>query len=488
MQFDKRLINFFLWLASAIVASYFLPEFVKTPFYIFMLIRYFQSKDEAMWFTFFLVFSDGFWGFFNNYEIVLSVIPGLPPIEIAHFYIALALVKASKNGPLPQPLFIRSFYVTLLIYLVFLIAQGQLLGLNPALNVQFRMIKFIFPLTLLYSIPRLFRTEEEYYGIFKYMFPLAFAALFAQVFTITTGQTPSQFLGVQRDFWFTVDVSKGKTYRGFYSTLVVLMTFFGAMHLLANKNKTYNTVYMFAVLAADLMVAILSATRGWLLGLGMGLIFFLLFVLRLPTKQVVRIGGATVALIVGLMMIPVVNQQLTNAMLRFTTLEKLAHGDVSAGGTLERLDKRSPRVMNKWSETPLTGWGFSDTFFEYHDFHVGNQTILLHSGIIGAILMAGFFIFFHVKLILLSVGLPRGHPAKQALLVFPVFFPGWFLIHSTSGQQFAYYLNPGNALFTAAYFGLGALVFQSAFKKQPKEPYHQFKNTVDQPQTPTLTQ
>ncbi|MCB0530680.1 MAG: O-antigen ligase family protein [Lewinellaceae bacterium] len=479
----KRLLEFFIWLGASILATYYVPEIIRTGFYILLLVAYFRSKNEAMFLALFLVLNDGFWGFFNNYEVVLGIIPGLPPIEIGHLYIALTIVKAAKRTFEPPPLFYKAFMLTLAVYVVFLVVQGHMLGLAPQMNIRFRVVKHIFPLMLFYSIPRLFPTERDYREIFFYIFPMAFAALFAQVFTITTGTTPSQFLGVHRDFWFTVDVNKGKTYRGFYSTGVILISFFGAMYYLAHKEKSFNFIYLFAILAANFLSVFLSATRGWLLGLGFPLILFLIFVLKLSAQNLAKIGVTTIVLTGGLMLIPVVGKQFTNAVLRFTTLEKLAAGDVTAGGTLERLDKRAPPVVDKWEESPLTGWGFSDDFMEVQDFHVGNQNILMHSGILGGLLMLMFFIYYHFKLFARSRILPKDNPLREALLVFVVFFPGWFMIHSSSGQHFAYYLDPNNAMIQAIYFTLGGVAYKTTLPKKKRRQFQYTDTETSEPET-----
>lgn len=125
--------------------------------------------------------------------------------------------------------------------------------------------------------------------------------------------------------------------------------------------------------------------------------------------------------------------------------------------------------MDKWSETPITGWGFSDTFFKYGDFHVGNQNILLHSGILGALIMGLFIFYFHGMLLARSLQLYPGHPYKEASIVFSTFFPGWFLIHSSSGQHFSFYSDPGNSIVIAYYLTLGALTYRLSFNPQPKK-------------------
>jgi len=458
----RKLAEFFLWLGATILATYYLPEIAKTPFYILMLIAYFRSSNEAMWLALFLTTADGFWGFFNPYDVVVKIIPGLPAIEVEQLYIALTLIKASRLES-PGPYFHRNMLWVLGGYVAFLVVQGYTMGLSTQMNVQFRLVKFLLPLALFYSIPRLLRTEENFRDFFVYVFPLAFLALFAQVFTITTSLTPSQFLGVYKKVWFTVDVDKGKTYRGFYSNNTVLLSYFGAFYWLSRKKIFFDSRYLFAVMAACYLCVVLSATRGWLIGFSLMLALYLIFVLKMSIRQTASIGFVSAVIVSLLMLIPVVEKQFTNAFLRFTTLEKLASGDATAGGTLSRITERSPRVMDKWSESPVSGWGFSDEFFKYGDFHVGNQNILLHAGIIGAILMLVFIFFYHGKLLARSLQLLKGNPYKETLLLWATFFPGWFSIHSSSGQHFAFYADPVGGIVIGVYLTMGAMLYKLSF-------------------------
>lgn len=468
----RKLAEFFLLLGATILAIYYLPEIAKTPFCILLLIAYFRSSNEAMWLAFFLTTSDGFWGYFNSYDVVIKLIPGLPAIEVEQIYIALALIKASKREN-PGAFFHDNMLRIMAVYIGFLVVQGYSLGLSPELNVQFRLVKYLLPLAMFYALPRLFRKEEDFRDFFVYVFPMAFLALFAQVFTITTSLTPSQFLGVYKKFWFTVDVAKGKTYRGFYSSATVLLSYFGAFFWLTRKERHFDPRYLFAVLAACYLCVVLSATRGWLIGFTLMLGLFLVFVLKMGAKQMASFALVIAVGVSLLMLIPVVEKQFTNAFLRFTTLEKLASGDATAGGTLSRITERSPRVMDKWSESPVSGWGFSDEYFKYGDFHVGNQNILLHAGIIGAILMGIFILYFHGSLLARSLQLLRGNPYKETLLVWVTFFPGWFSIHSSSGQHFSFYSDPVGGIVLGVYLTMGALMYKLSFnplRKTEKSP------------------
>lgn len=463
----RKLGIYFFWLVVAVAATYYVPEFARTPLYVLMLVAYARSTNEAMWLALFLTIGDGFWGFFNPYEAVTRLLPGLPGIEVEQLYILVAFVKALRKDP-PGPLFHSGLMRVMGVYIILLVLQGYAVGLSPALNVQFRLVKFLLPLTLMYSIPRLLRTEEDFREMFLYLFPMVFLALFAQVFTIASGITPSQALGVMKKFWFTVDVAKGQTYRGFYSDNSVLLGYFGAFYWLTRPGS-FDRRYLYAVISAAALCVVLSATRGWIIGFSLSLVLFLIFVEKLSLKQTFSLSVVSAVVVVLLLQIPVVEKQFANAFERFSTLQKLAGGDVTAGGTLSRLNERSPRVMDKWSESPISGWGFSDEFFKHGDFHVANQNILLHAGILGALLMAVFILAYHGTLFLRSWQMPRGAPFQASLLVWCTFFPGWFFIHSSSGQKFAFYADPVAGMVIGVYLTLGALAYRLSFHSPESE-------------------
>jgi len=454
-----REITIFLSLVvGTVFTTYYTSPAVASLYYLGMLAAYFRSTNEALWLAVFLVVSDGFIGFFGPYQTTLSMIPGLPPIEIGQLYILLTIVKAFQKGASYQ-LYYKGLLTALFIYLLFLIAQGFTMGLNIQMNIIFRIIKETVPLLLFFSIPRLMDTEEAYAKFFGYLFPIAFSALFAQVFTITMGSTPSEFLGGTKADPLAFNVNEGRTYRGFFSSGTILMTFLGALYFLARKEKFFPTVILYAVLAADFLAVFLSATRGWVLSLGFISFLYLVFVMRFNVKRILILAVTGVALFIGIMSFPIVGKQVDNALRRMFTLSALASGDATAGGTLVRLSERSPRVVKKWLESPLTGWGFSNTFMKYSDLHVANQNILMHAGIVGFLLMLLFFFYFNWKLFLCSASLPRSHPLKEVPLVFIVFFLGWFLLHSSSGQYFSYYQAPAEGILLGVFFSFGGLLY-----------------------------
>ncbi len=449
----------------AVIAVYFASAGVTAVFFIGTLIAYFFSRDEAFWLVFFLILSDGFLSFFGLYEATLVVLPGLPGIEMGQLYIILAVIKSLGKQPAANA-FYNNFLYALAIYVVFLIIQGYVVGLSGAMNVQFRLLKWITPLGLFYALPRLYRSEQDYARIFKYIFPMAFVILGTQLFTILMSETPAQFSGGKEKYEFAIEVTKERTYRGLFNQMILLLTLFGALFYLARQKGIFRNTYLYAVIAANFASVFLSATRGWTLGFSLIIIGFFLFVQKMSTRQVISIIGVGALFFIGVLSTPVIQTQVHNAFKRMLTLEALAKGDITANGTLIRLSQRGPRVMKQWEESPVTGWGFSNHFFEHCDFHVGNQNILLHSGIIGYILINSFFVFFCISLYNKSQSIPFSDTRKASLLVFVIFFAGWFLIHSSSEQHFFFYFeNPGDGIIQGVFFTMAAFIF-AADEKQ----------------------
>ncbi len=153
-----------------------------------------------------------------------------------------------------------------------------------------------------------------------------------------------------------------------------------------------------------------------------------------------------------------INKQVMFSIERTLTLESLAKGDKTADGTLVRLDERGPAVIEAWEQNPVFGHGFSNTFFLRQDPHVGNLTVLLHSGIVGMSLMSFFFMFVVSKLVRIKSKGINMNPYKKGGLVIATVLIGWFFIHSTSGQHFAYYGLPMYIFPQAIVLGLANII------------------------------
>ena len=444
----KTVFYFFSLILITLVIQYYMPSIIAYLWLVTLLVQYWFSKDEPFWLAFFLVITDGFMSFFGLYETRLAVFPGLPAIELGHFYVILSVLKTGTKKP-AYPVFYKQFLYFMGGYLIFLILLGLLIGINGELNAYFRVLKLTLPFLLFYSIPKLMRNEYDFIRFFALIFPIAFLASVAQLFELIMQIPLSTYLGAKE--FVMEDIKDDEAYRTFYNPSIILLTFFGSLFFSIRKGHKFNAIYLNILTISTFSMTFLSATRGWIIGFGITFILYLLFVARYKPLRLFAFITLGIAMFFLVMKVPVLQKQINNAYDRFTSVEEIYEGDITAGETQIRTTIRSPRVLNKWSESPVTGFGFSDESRKYGDGHVGNQNVLLQSGIIGLALMISFFLYFMV--ILFRASLLNN---DKSLQVFPIFFIGWFFIHSTSGQHFAYGIFLGYILTQIVFFTFGA--------------------------------
>ncbi len=141
---DPSLVAFIILILCTIGALYYTPPIIATLFSIITLIAYFKSKHEAFWLAYFLTIGDGFFGFFGNYEAILTIVPGMPGVEVGQIYVLLTVIKTLQFQKEYRP-FYSTFLNILFVYLIFLVIQGYIVGLSWDMNVQFRIIKYVLP-------------------------------------------------------------------------------------------------------------------------------------------------------------------------------------------------------------------------------------------------------------------------------------------------------------------------------------------------------
>lgn len=434
--------------------TYYAPISVRFIWYVIMLVSYSFSKNEPLWLAVFLSTSDGFIGFFGLYEATIPLLPGLPAVEVAQFYILLTVVKAAGRNYKPV-LFYNRYLQVLVIYLVFSVVWGQMMGLSGGLNVYFRVVKGIIPLLLFYSVPRLFTDQGMYERFFRIVFVIVLLAFAAQLFTLFTGLSPMEAGGLTPD-----KENERDEFRVFYNASSTLLGLFGALFILTGKRRRpQGRLIPFAVLIAALAMALLSATRGWIISFSFVIILSVILTGIIRSGRNISIVLISVPLIIWALANPTISRQIDYARGRLETMEALSEGDLTARGTLQRLDYRSQRALGGWRENPLFGWGLSDKGYEYLDDHVGNQSILALYGVTGFVLLNGFLIYFAYMIMGLYFRFPAGHPARDELIVSVIFLVGWFFIHSTSGQQFSFSGMPEKIIPQALFFSFGALQY-----------------------------
>jgi hypothetical protein len=451
--FPKKILYFFFLEVVTILCAYLLPDLVATVWYLILLILYVKSDDEPFWLAFFLTTVDGFLGFLGLYQVTLEVFPGMPGVELVQFYFLLSVYKAINNKKRGR-VFYEKYLVILLIFIIFRIIWGQILGFSGGLNAYFRIIKGFLPLLLFYSLPRLFTDIDTYRRFFRFIYIIFFLGFCTQIFSLITGITPLTTLQLTEEQLKDTD-----EFRSFFNTMSTLLALLGAMFFLNIKTE-YNKSYYILIIFCAFVMTFLSATRGWIIGFGIIILLSVLFVIK--TKRIIRLVSISAVLVLVSLANPKVQNQVRFTIERLSALEAIAEGDITASGTLQRLNTRAPRVMAKWSERPVLGWAASDVAREYSDGHVANQNLLMTSGIVGISLLYGFLIYFLFKIYAAYNGLKSNSPFKSALPVFIIFLMGWFIIHSTSGQQFGFGGLPVQIIPQAVFFSFGALVYSKS--------------------------
>jgi hypothetical protein len=459
----KKYSAFLFFVVATVLVTYFTSPTISSAWYVLLLVLYYRSKDEAFWLAFFFVTTDGFVGFLGIYTTLIKLIPGLPGIELAQFYIILSLFKAYSSGSNSRP-FYGKWLVGLLIYCLFLVLFGILNGLDSDTNVYFRLVKIIMPLFLFYSIPRLLRTQADYQQLFRYLFLVLLMAFLAQLNTMFTGFDPKERFGRLKDDGDPrAPLEVGRNFRVLYNQGISFFCLFGALYFLALKKlKIFRDSYLYLVVILTFALTFLSATRGYILSIGLVIFLFFLFVQRLNMKRVFAFSVFLVSLILLGLSNPTVSTQMQFSIDRLLTLNALADGDISAEGSLIRLSERGPSVMKVWSESPVFGHGFSNKFFKNDDFHVGNQNLLMHAGIVGIIMLYGFFFYFMLRMLTGYFNSASANPYSSTFLVFNIFLVGWIIVHSTSSQQFAFYGLPNDIFPQAIFLGLAGLTCREA--------------------------
>ncbi len=450
-----------MYLIITLGVTYFTPQTVSSIWYIFLLILCYRSTDESFWLAFFITISDGFIGFFSAYSTVITLIPGLPWIYMPQCYILISLYKISLQKIKLTPYY-SNWTKVLMAYTCLLVVVGIMNGLSGEMNVYFRVVKMIVPLFLIFTVPHLMTNIDDFKKLFDLIFIVFITAFAAQIFTVFTGYSPANNFKIAENQ--EEQVEAGENLRTFYNGGITLISLLGSLFFLSiKKDKYFPKIFLYFIIGMTFFMAFLSATRGWILCTGV--IITLFFIVVQKGKNL----GRVVILFFLLVTIGMTNKKIRDqtyySIERFMTLEALAGGDETANGTLARLNERGPIVMAAWAENPILGWGFSNVFFDKNDGHVGNHNILLHSGVIGFSLLMIFLLFVNITMFSVYKSFADKSKYKETSLVFIVFFIGYFLLHSSSGQQFGFAGSTDHIFPQAVFLAMSSVIYNLSREK-----------------------
>ncbi|MDX9929672.1 MAG: hypothetical protein RBS37_07455 [Bacteroidales bacterium] len=417
-----------------------------TVFFSMVIAYYLTARDNVQGFVLVFILILNPWGLFyyRPYEwfIPLTSTVGLSyktmlvlTILAREFYL-----KRFVRGKLPDNF--RTYYLPVAFYLIFLLSLGMVFGYNSkSLYETFTSL----PVWLLFFIiPRKFNMQELL-RFNKIVFLFAIVHHFVSVVDILTSGVITNTLIFGREastaaLWGDELIRlTGGIGIAFYSVIT-------GLYYIASKNKNFNPWYLWLVILFSLFYIMNSGTRGWIIAMGVLLILFAFFFSgAIFSRKSVLVGVIAVAFAGWLILPAPVKTNIGRSFTRLTTVESIAEGDLSAGGTAGRWTVRGPRVLTRFNESPVVGFGFSRVSSDYYDGHVGNHVLLLMGGVTGLTLVWGTMLIIIFRIYMID----RSRNQAKGLFVFGLGLVAIMVIHSTSRVMVAFRM-PSDSAFIIA--------------------------------------
>lgn len=449
-------------LLISFISVYFVPAKFNRMIFLVILIAAYWTKLDYVYLAWFFIINDApgrlfVAGTFDAARIPLYPIMAGVSIGFQELFIMLYLLKYLKYRRASTFIFKKEF--TWFVAFAILVAVFSL-PFGMSFDNLILTYRYLFPWALVFIVPAFIHDKKTLSRTSLLLFPIVFLALVSQFYSYVSGEYLDEILRGAS----VADINNEESVSRSYSAVfIILFSIVQALYFLFNRKTEINKNYLGAIIFLGYLSIIMTATRGWIIALFAILLGVLVFFgFMKGNANVVRlvIVSAIVFFIVQYQF-PVITRQLDASYERLTTIESLMSGDVTAGGTLKRLDVRSPRVMKKFWENPIIGWGFSDEFYKYQDGHVGNQNILLNVGILGYILLIGLFIRILKNIWRMSKKKEFRILENRAPLVYFFGLIAVFIIHSTSGQFWGYILLKYQIIFVAFFMAAINAVYLS---------------------------
>lgn len=412
-----------------------LPQMSSQGVFLLLLVYAYRSRDSLFWLVWYFIVSDAPGYLFSGlYQSNLYGLPGyrLAPgftVSFNDLFLLVFIAKSFRNKGRTGFIFKREVWL--------LIGMGALyIALSLALGIStqnmIRAFRFVFYWFWALVAARVICRPGDLERLFRLLLPIVLFGFILIIHTYLTNNYLHNILsGVGR---FSGQEASEESYaRVLFSSSIMSVALVVSIILLFRERTPIrpNTLIL-AVFASSLSI-FLSGTRGWMLLLFLVLSSFFFIRGFGFVKQFARVSVMVGMLgLITASLFPVVVSQGEFAYDRLLTLQEFASGDLTAGGTLKRVTERGPRVMAVFRESPIIGWAFSNTFMEYSDIHVGNQTNLLNLGIFGFVLLNMAF---------LSILLKAWRKGRWSMIhgignnshwVILLALMGFFVVHSTS--------------------------------------------------------
>ncbi|MCJ7483543.1 MAG: hypothetical protein MUO31_11310 [Thermodesulfovibrionales bacterium] len=437
MKDKNSYLNLFLLFFSAFILVYFIPSSFNKILFPLYCVLFFRSKSNALWIVFIIILIELPGGLFSGGlredMVRLPIYPLAAGVSISfeQLLIFTGIMKVFKNKLKYKPLGFLSKNIKLIaLYFIFLLFLSFFMGIS---FYGFRnLFKILVNLTLFYSVYFLFAEESEFVDFFKLVFPLAFVAFLLQLYDLIFGH---QLIKLFRPGVVSTQgvLGMGEFDRPIEMVHVLLFTFFGSLYYLILKKELFNKNYLLIVNLISYCSIFITATRTWFIAFTFTYFLLLLFKPGKMIKLILKNSILLIVAVLSLFSLSILKNQFSHAYQRIKSIELIVQGDVTAGGTLQRFDKRAPKIMKAFAKSSiLVGAGFTDNYWENSDQHIGFHNFLFNGGIIGV--MFPLYLVINIFYFTIKVGKKIGNqnPYKNALIIFILWMVGLLILNSST--------------------------------------------------------
>jgi hypothetical protein len=445
-------------LIASFVSVYFLPNFVNQVIFLIILFATIQTKKDYVYLVWFFIVNDAPGRLFSvsTFEGVRIPLYNLAPgisLSFQDLFLLAYLFKFLSSGSKRNFIFQREFSV-FFIFLTVIFLYSFFFDFRAG-DIILTLRIVVLPWTLIFIVPFYIANQAVSERVIRFLFPVVIFSFLSQIFYYLVGVYPDAYLRGGAAIAADIDpyAELVRSYSSAYISLFV--TILATYHYFSNDSG-FRRSYLLLVIILSVLSIFLTALRGYIIAYG---VFFTgaLFLFS-SGRTIGRFVGISIISIIAFWILsfqfPLLRTQFQGSFERLITVQSIAEGDITAGGTLSRLDQRAPRVMSKFRENPVLGWGFSSAFIEYADGHVGHHNILLNVGIIGFLYLN--FLFFYLCFKIWKYK-KVANISGRSYLLFIVGLFAVFLIHSSSTQFWGYammFSQLQKVLFFSLYFAM----------------------------------
>lgn len=437
-----------LWLGGFFVYG-ISGQVFNSIYFTLIFVLFLFSKNNVFWIAFFWIMILSPWGLFyyrwNNWIISLTPTVGISFTSILPFVLIFKFIILEKRRSIMlRHNRIKLFYKVFSGYIIFLLVWGLIYGYSYT-QLTF-LLGFLSPFLLFMSLPLLFG-PKELIKMNRIIFVFSIFLTLTSIFDLVTRGAFMSLISFGSDRLAGTEVTEGLTRMtgGIYVSLYSVVM---GLYYMARRTREFSSKFLWLVVLMSILFIVNSATRGWMISLGFILFVYLLVYVRKTIRYPkVLFSGIAIIVLLYFLLPGAVTKNLDAAFERLATVEAVAEGDMTAGGTAKRWDVRGPMALTRFNESPLFGFGYSKITSDYYDGHVGNHSLLLVGGVIGfAIVYISIFLFV---LYLAKLELKGFAPG---FFVFAIGLLGIVIIHSTSRNMVSFLMPTDTAFFLGLMF------------------------------------